>query len=35
MKILRDDVGRHDLIVPCCDPERYSIDYDAPITPPA
>ena len=30
MRITRDDVGRHDLIVPCCDPERYSIDYDAP-----
>ena len=29
-RILRDDVGRHDLVVPCCDPERYSIDYDAP-----
>jgi uncharacterized protein YcgI (DUF1989 family) len=26
-RILRDDVGRHDLIVPCCDPERYSRDY--------
>ena len=30
MRIVRDDVGRHDLIVPCCDPERYSIDYGAP-----
>ena len=29
-RVLRDDVGRHDLVVPCCDPERYSIDYDAP-----
>jgi uncharacterized protein YcgI (DUF1989 family) len=28
MRILRDDVGRHDLIVPCCDPERYARDYD-------
>ncbi len=27
MKILRDDVGNHDMIVPCCDPERYSRDY--------
>jgi uncharacterized protein len=27
LRILRDDVGRHDLIVPCCDPERYSRDY--------
>jgi uncharacterized protein YcgI (DUF1989 family) len=25
--ILRDDVGEHDLVVPCCDPERYSRDY--------
>ena len=30
LRILRDDVGRHDLVVPCCDPERYSIDYDEP-----
>jgi uncharacterized protein YcgI (DUF1989 family) len=29
-RILRDDVGNHDLIVPCCDPERYSRDYDEP-----
>lgn len=29
-RILRDDVGRHDLVVPCCDPERYSIDYGEP-----
>lgn len=28
MRILRDDVGSHDLVVPCCDPERYSRDYD-------
>lgn len=27
LRILRDDVGRHDLIVPCCDPERYERDY--------
>ena len=27
LKIVRDDVGSHDLIVPCCDPERYSLDY--------
>jgi uncharacterized protein YcgI (DUF1989 family) len=26
-RILHDDVGSHDLIVPCCDPERYSRDY--------
>ena len=25
--ILRDDVRKHDLVVPCCDPERYSRDY--------
>jgi hypothetical protein len=27
LRVLRDDVGRHDLVVPCCDPERYSRDY--------
>lgn len=27
MRIRRDTVGRHDLIVPCCDPERYLLDY--------
>ena len=26
--ILRDDVERHDIIVPCCDHERYKRDYD-------
>jgi uncharacterized protein YcgI (DUF1989 family) len=30
LRILRDDVGRHDLVVPCCDPERYAIDYGEP-----
>ncbi len=30
LKIIRDDVGRHDLVVPCCDPERYAIDYGEP-----
>ena len=25
--VLRDDVGKHDLVVPCCDPERYSRDF--------
>jgi uncharacterized protein YcgI (DUF1989 family) len=25
--ILRDDVGKHDIVVPCCDPERYSRDF--------
>lgn len=29
-RIVQDDVGRHDLVVPCCDPERYAIDYDEP-----
>jgi len=28
--ILRDDVGKHDLIVPCCDPERYARDFNRP-----
>lgn len=27
LRIVRDDVGNHDLIVPCCDPQRYSRDY--------
>lgn len=27
LRVLRDDVGRHDLVVPCCDPERYARDY--------
>jgi len=26
--ILRDDVERHDIIVPCCDHERFKRDYD-------
>jgi uncharacterized protein YcgI (DUF1989 family) len=26
--ILRDDVGKHDLLVPCCDPERYAHDFN-------
>ncbi len=26
--ILRDDVEKHDIIVPCCDHERYKRDYD-------
>jgi hypothetical protein len=25
--IVRDDVGKHDLLVPCCDPERFSRDF--------
>lgn len=29
-RITRDDVGHHDLVVPCCDPERYAIDYGEP-----
>jgi hypothetical protein len=28
MRIVRDDVRTHDLVVPCCDPERYARDYD-------
>lgn len=27
MLIRRDTVGRHDLVVPCCDPERYLVDF--------
>jgi len=27
LRITRDDVGTHDMIVPCCDPQRYSRDY--------
>lgn len=27
LRIRRDTVGSHDLIVPCCDPERFSRDY--------
>lgn len=27
LEIERDDVGTHDFVVPCCDPERYSVDY--------
>ncbi len=26
--IVRDDVEKHDIIVPCCDFERYKRDYD-------
>ncbi len=26
-RIEADDVGHHDFVVPCCDPQRYSIDY--------
>ncbi len=33
MRILRDDVGTHDLVVPCCDPERYGRDYGQPDHP--
>jgi uncharacterized protein len=25
--IVSDDIGKHDIVVPCCDPERYSRDY--------
>lgn len=27
MSVEADDVGRHDFVVPCCDPERYEVDY--------
>ncbi len=33
LRIVRDDVGTHDLIVPCCDPERYARDYGEPDHP--
>jgi uncharacterized protein YcgI (DUF1989 family) len=26
-RVVRDDVGRHDFVVPCCDPERYERDF--------
>jgi uncharacterized protein YcgI (DUF1989 family) len=26
-RVRRDTVGRHDLLVPCCDPERYALDF--------
>lgn len=28
--IVRDDVEKHDIVVPCCDQERYANDYDLP-----
>jgi uncharacterized protein YcgI (DUF1989 family) len=33
LRIRRDDVGKHDLMVPCCDPERYAKDFHAPEHP--
>jgi uncharacterized protein YcgI (DUF1989 family) len=30
LTIVADDVGRHDIVVPCCDPERYARDYGLP-----
>ena len=33
LRVRRDDVGRHDLVVPCCDPERYANDFQAPEHP--
>jgi uncharacterized protein YcgI (DUF1989 family) len=27
LRIERDDVGRHDIVVPCCDAERYAYSY--------
>jgi uncharacterized protein YcgI (DUF1989 family) len=26
-RVRRDTVGRHDFVVPCCDPERYARDF--------
>jgi hypothetical protein len=31
--IVRDDVERHDIVVPCCDHERYERDYGLPDHP--
>jgi uncharacterized protein YcgI (DUF1989 family) len=31
--IVRDDVERHDIVVPCCDHERYQRDYGLPDHP--
>lgn len=31
--IVRDDVERHDIVVPCCDRERYERDYGLPDHP--
>jgi len=31
--IVRDDVERHDIIVPCCDQQRYERDYGLPDHP--
>lgn len=33
LRITRDDVGTHDMVVPCCDPERYGRDYGQPDHP--
>jgi uncharacterized protein YcgI (DUF1989 family) len=33
LSVLRDDVRRHDLVVPCCDPERYARDFGQPDHP--
>jgi uncharacterized protein YcgI (DUF1989 family) len=30
LRVIRDDVGRHDYIVPCCDRERYERDFGRP-----
>jgi len=30
LRVLRDDVGHHDFVVPCCDRERYERDYKQP-----
>ena len=31
--IVRDDVARHDIVVPCCDRERYARDFGLPDHP--
>lgn len=31
--VVRDDVGKHDLLVPCCDRQRYAHDFDQPDHP--
>lgn len=31
--VVRDDVGRHDIVVPCCDRERFERDYQLPDHP--
>jgi uncharacterized protein YcgI (DUF1989 family) len=33
LTVVRDDVGRHDIVVPCCDEERYARDFGLPDHP--